>query len=187
MASLAGLVLAGAMSTAIAGTAVVASRSSHPISTFLTWQRSCATSTPMPTSTPAHCPARAPSEDWNPSSTWPACRSAQGTDDGRQRLFTLYEAVSMGTAAQLDDVALPARFFATPEDRHEVRAWLWRVLLADGTRTFTTKGRCDEALAHIKQHRGIGKRMLDGRQVSDQLATGLRTSDRTIRESLTRT
>lgn len=88
------------------------------------------------------------------------------TDDGRQHLLTLYEAVSTGTAARFDDVALPAHLCATPEDRHEVRAWLWRVLLADGTRTFTSKGRWDEALAHIKQHRGIGKRMLDGRQVA---------------------
>jgi hypothetical protein len=88
------------------------------------------------------------------------------TDDGRQRLLTLYEAVSTGTAAQFDDVALPAHLTATLEDRHEVRAWLWAVLLADGTRTLTTKGRWDEALAHIKEHRGVGKRMLDGRQVA---------------------
>ncbi|QKV95935.1 hypothetical protein HUT19_32810 [Streptomyces sp. NA02950] len=88
------------------------------------------------------------------------------TDDGRQRLLTLYEAVSTGTAAQFDTVALPAHLTATPEDRNQVRAWLWAVLLADGTRTLTTKGRWDEALAHIKEHRGVGNRMLDGRQVA---------------------
>lgn len=47
-----------------------------------------------------------------------------------------------------------------------VRAWLWRVLLADGTRTLTTEGRWAEALTHIEAHRGVGKRMLDGRQVA---------------------
>ncbi len=50
--------------------------------------------------------------------------------------------------------------------RHEVRAWLWRVLLADGTRTLTTEGRWAEAKAHIEAHHGVGKRMLDGRQVA---------------------
>jgi hypothetical protein len=87
-------------------------------------------------------------------------------DDGRQRLLALYEAVGQGTAAQFEDVAVPADLTATAEDRREVRAWLWRVLLADGTRTLTTKGRWTEALAHIEVHRGVGKRMLDGRQVA---------------------
>lgn len=87
-------------------------------------------------------------------------------DEGRQRLLALYEAVSEGTAARFEDVAIPAELTATPDGRHEVRAWLWRVLLADGTRTLTTQGRWDEALSHIKAHRGVGKRMLDGRQVA---------------------
>ncbi|CAL9312700.1 hypothetical protein [Streptomyces sp. SudanB182_2057] len=86
--------------------------------------------------------------------------------DGRQRLLALYEAVSEGTAARFEDVAVSAELTASPEDRHEVRAWLWRVLLADGTRTLTTEGRWREALAHIEEHRGVGKRMLDGRQVA---------------------
>ncbi|MGY1434596.1 hypothetical protein [Streptomyces reniochalinae] len=51
-------------------------------------------------------------------------------------------------------------------DRLEVRGWLWRVLLADGTRTLTSAGRWSEAEAHIERHRGVGKRMLDGRQVA---------------------
>ncbi|QHC26382.1 hypothetical protein [Streptomyces sp. GS7] len=87
-------------------------------------------------------------------------------DDGRRHLLNLYEAVSTGTAAQFGDIALPAHLTATPDDRHEVRAWLWTVLLADGTRTLTSKGRWDEALTHIEEHRGVGKRMLDGRQVA---------------------
>ncbi|MFD4522753.1 hypothetical protein ACFWP7_02195 [Streptomyces sp. NPDC058470] len=87
-------------------------------------------------------------------------------DDGRQRLLDLYEAVEAGTAARFDGVAVPADLTATDEDGHEVRAWLWRVLLADGTRTLTTEGRWAEAKAHIEAHRGVGKRMLDGRQVA---------------------
>ncbi|WP_433919878.1 hypothetical protein OIE50_39955 [Streptomyces canus] len=88
------------------------------------------------------------------------------TDEGRQHLLDLYKAVEAGTAARFEGVAVPADLTATDEDRHEVRAWLWRVLLADGTRTLTTKGRWAEAKAHIEVHHGIGKRMLDGRQVA---------------------
>ncbi|MFC9029177.1 hypothetical protein [Streptomyces arboris] len=87
-------------------------------------------------------------------------------DEGRQRLLNLYRAVETGTAARFEDVAVPANLTARDDDRQEVRAWLWRVLLADGTRTLTTEGRWAEALAHIETHHGIGKRMLDGRQVA---------------------
>ncbi|MFD4557808.1 hypothetical protein ACFWP5_26380 [Streptomyces sp. NPDC058469] len=87
-------------------------------------------------------------------------------DDGRQRLLDLYEAVGAGAAARFEGIAVPADLTATDEDRQEVRAWLWRVLLADGTRTLTTEGRWAEALTHIEAHRGVGKRMLDGRQVA---------------------
>jgi hypothetical protein len=87
-------------------------------------------------------------------------------DDGRQRLLDLYAAVEAGAAARFEDVAVPANLTATDEDRQEVRAWLWRVLLADGTRTLTIEGRWAEALTHLEAHRGVGKRMLDGRQVA---------------------
>ncbi|MGZ3113522.1 hypothetical protein [Streptomyces sp. H62] len=86
------------------------------------------------------------------------------TDEGRQRLLDLYAAVEAGAGAQFDGVAVPSDLTATDEDRQEVRAWLWRVLLADGTRTLTTAGRWTEAEEHLKAHRGIGSRMLDGRQ-----------------------
>lgn len=87
-------------------------------------------------------------------------------DEGRQRLLNLYEAVEAGAAARFEGIAVPADLTATDEDRQEVRTWLWRVLLADGTRTLTAEGRWAEALTHIEAHRGVGKRMLDGRQVA---------------------
>ncbi|GAA1540596.1 hypothetical protein GCM10009730_57150 [Streptomyces albidochromogenes] len=87
-------------------------------------------------------------------------------DEGRQCLQSLYEAVEQGVAARFGDVVVPADLTVSDEDRHEVLAWLWRVLLADGTRTLTTVGRWTEALAHIEKHRGLGRRMLDGRQVA---------------------
>ncbi|MFJ4868519.1 hypothetical protein [Streptomyces sp. NPDC088757] len=87
-------------------------------------------------------------------------------DDGRRRLTDLYEAVGTGSAIRFEDITVPAGLTATSEDREEVRAWLWRVLLADGTRALTTLGRWDAALAHLTKYRGIGQRMLDGRQVA---------------------
>jgi hypothetical protein len=87
-------------------------------------------------------------------------------DDARQRLLDLYKAVGASGPATIDGITVPADLTRTAADRKEVRAWLWRVLLADGTRTLTTTGRWAEALAHIQQHQGVGTRMLDGRQVA---------------------
>jgi hypothetical protein len=50
--------------------------------------------------------------------------------------------------------------------RQELTKFLWTVLLADGTRALTRSGRWDEALRHLEQNKGIGQRMLDGRQVA---------------------
>ncbi|MEU5075972.1 hypothetical protein AB0G76_31085 [Streptomyces asoensis] len=97
---------------------------------------------------------------------------AGNTEDGRHRLLTLYKAISDGTDAQFEDIHIPAELTTSDTDRHEVRAWLWRVVLADGTRTLTTAGRFDEALTHIETHHGIGQRMLDGRQVAVIAALG---------------
>ncbi|MFJ9907898.1 hypothetical protein ACIRVK_34330 [Streptomyces sp. NPDC101152] len=95
-------------------------------------------------------------------------------DDGRQRLLTLFDAVNTESPAQVEEIAIPADLTANAEDRQEVRTWLWRVLLADGTRALTAAGRWTEALAHVEAHRGVGQRMFDGRQVAvlAALATG---------------
>ncbi|WP_097899965.1 hypothetical protein [Streptomyces sp. b94] len=87
-------------------------------------------------------------------------------DAGRQRLLDLYAAVETGTAARFEGVVIPADLATTDKDRRQVVAWLWRVLLADGTRALTIQGRWSDALAHMKAHRGVGRRMLDGRQVA---------------------
>ncbi|WP_328876805.1 hypothetical protein [Streptomyces sp. NBC_00299] len=87
-------------------------------------------------------------------------------DEGRQLLLTLFDAVSTESPTHVEDISVPAGLTATAEDRHEVRAWLWSVLLADGTRALTSAGRWAEALAHAEMHHGVGQRMLDGRQVA---------------------
>ncbi|MEU0857390.1 hypothetical protein ABZ352_18400 [Streptomyces griseofuscus] len=102
---------------------------------------------------------------------------AGAVDDGRHRLLRLYEAVTNGTSAQFEGVHVPADLTLGDADRHEVRAWLWRVILADGTRTLTMAGRWAEALTHIEEHRGVGQRMLDGRQVAVLATLGRSPAD----------
>lgn len=87
-------------------------------------------------------------------------------DVGRRGLMSLFEAITNESPAHVESITVPADLVATAEERKEVRTWLWTVLLADGTRSLTTQGRWDEALAYIEQHRGVGTRMLDGRQVA---------------------
>ncbi|MFI1761912.1 hypothetical protein ACH41H_07640 [Streptomyces sp. NPDC020800] len=50
-------------------------------------------------------------------------------------------------------------------DHQQVCQWLWAVLLGDGTRALVAAGQWDRARAHSEQHRGVGQRLLDGRQV----------------------
>ncbi|MFI5670339.1 hypothetical protein [Streptomyces sp. NPDC051704] len=87
-------------------------------------------------------------------------------DEGRNRLLRLFDAVTNGTADRFDDAHIPADLVQSDGHRQEVRAWLWRVLLADGSRTLTGSGLWAEALAHTREHQGIGKRMFDGRQIA---------------------
>ncbi|MDX3241729.1 hypothetical protein [Streptomyces sp. ME18-1-4] len=87
-------------------------------------------------------------------------------DEGRQHLLTLFDAVSTESPAQVEEIVIPADLTANAEERQKIRAWLWRVLLADGARALTAAGRWSEALAHVEAHRGVGQRMFDGRQVA---------------------
>ncbi|MEV0188375.1 hypothetical protein AB0I39_07565 [Kitasatospora purpeofusca] len=85
---------------------------------------------------------------------------------GHQLLLDLDRSVTTSTATVLDGITVPAELTETDQQRADVRAWLWRVVIADGTRALTTAGRWSEALRHIEEHRGIGRRILDGRQVA---------------------
>ncbi|MGW0702999.1 hypothetical protein ACWD0A_27535 [Streptomyces sp. NPDC002867] len=98
-------------------------------------------------------------------------------DDAFQYLETLFDAVTTGSDVQVEDIAIPADLVAA-DDRQEVRAWLWSVILTDGTRALTAAGRWTEALAHVEAHRGIGQRMLDGRQVAVLAALAAGDPDR---------
>ncbi|WP_374778612.1 hypothetical protein OG756_41990 (plasmid) [Streptomyces sp. NBC_01310] len=92
-------------------------------------------------------------------------RAHQG-DTGLGLLLGLFNAISSSTALGFAGMIVPANLIKDTIGRKEVRAWLWRVLLADGSRALTAAGRWKDALDHVQEHHGIGARMLDGRQIA---------------------
>lgn len=91
---------------------------------------------------------------------------AGAPDETRAALSNLTTAIRTRAHATVHEVSIPAALLAAEDSTRHVLSWLWRVTLADGTRTFTIQGRWQEALDHVRKHRGIGDRMLDGRQVA---------------------
>ncbi|RSM80871.1 hypothetical protein DMH04_28540 [Kibdelosporangium aridum] len=87
-----------------------------------------------------------------------------------ERAFTLMEnlftAVSSRADATVDGIQIPADLTDSAETHQHIRSWLWAVLLATGGRALATAGRWAEARARLDQYKGIGRRMLDGRQVA---------------------
>jgi hypothetical protein len=82
-------------------------------------------------------------------------------------LDSIYQAVRSEATVVIGDRRVSFRgFTASAEDHRTLCQWLWTVVLADGTRALAAAGRWSEALAHAEQHRGVGERLLDGRQVA---------------------
>jgi hypothetical protein len=51
------------------------------------------------------------------------------------------------------------------EEYRALRRWVWGVYLSEGTRALVRLGRWKDAVAHAEQNKGIGRHLLDGRQV----------------------
>lgn len=80
---------------------------------------------------------------------------------------SIFDAISVSALVIVDGRSVDfGRFAMQVESLPEVRRFLWTVLLADGTRALAKAGRWDEALRHVERYKGIGRRMLDGRQVA---------------------
>jgi hypothetical protein len=79
---------------------------------------------------------------------------------------TLFTAVSSRADADVDGIEIPADLTDSVETHKQIRSWLWAVLLATGARAPATAGRWTEARARLDGYKGIGRRMLDGRQVA---------------------
>ncbi|MCX5206719.1 hypothetical protein OG897_35610 [Streptomyces sp. NBC_00237] len=92
-------------------------------------------------------------------------RDGQGLK-GYQLLTGLYEAVRNRQIATIASRSVSFEALTATADEHrQVCEWLWTVLLGDGTRALVKDRLWSEARAHATECRGIGKRLLDGRQV----------------------
>ncbi|WP_181871594.1 hypothetical protein [Sphaerisporangium album] len=82
-------------------------------------------------------------------------------------LGTLYQAITFRSDTVIDGIPVPAAtLIASEQDHHELRQWLWTVHVADSARALVAAGHWQDAHAHLRRNRGIGQRMLDGRQVA---------------------
>lgn len=82
-------------------------------------------------------------------------------------LETLFHAVDTRTDVTIDGLTIPAaRLTSTPDTYATARSWLWTVLLGTGAHALATAGRWDEARDRLNRYKGIGARMLDGRQIA---------------------
>jgi hypothetical protein len=113
-------------------------------------------------------------------------RLRAGDGSGAHRLLTdLTHAVRNKAEASIDGRTLAFQdLTATPEDHQAVCQWLWTVLLGDGTRALIAAHQWGQAREHVIQHKGVGRRLLDGRQVvivshclNDDTAAAQRTLD----------
>lgn len=87
-----------------------------------------------------------------------------------QRAFdlidTLYTAVSTNTSTTIDGLDIPADLTQSADAHRETCRWLWAVYLATAARALATADRWHDAYTHLRAHKGIGHRMLDGRQIA---------------------
>lgn len=95
-------------------------------------------------------------------------RARDGNGTAAHHLIeTLFRAVRHRTDANLDGtIADLSDLTRTPDDHRAIVRWLWTVLLADGTRAMAQAGRWGQALQHVQDHHGIGRSLLDGRQIA---------------------
>ncbi|MFF0700148.1 hypothetical protein ACFYVC_07575 [Streptomyces tendae] len=94
-------------------------------------------------------------------------RIRDGDGTGAYHLLdSLNRAVRSKSEAVIDGRAMSfQRLTKSASDHQQVCQWLWTVLLGDGTRALVAAGEWNRARAHSRQHRGIGQRLFDGRQV----------------------
>lgn len=82
-------------------------------------------------------------------------------------LETLHQAITTQQPIAIDGVHIPADdLTANPDIHRDLRQWTWAALLANGARALALAGRWDEARHRLEAHKGIGRRMLDGRQIA---------------------
>lgn len=79
----------------------------------------------------------------------------------------LHHAISTRTNAHLAGRVIDlGGFFTDAQTRNDQLRFVWAVVLADGTRALTRAGHWHTALDQLHRYRGVGYRMLDGRQTA---------------------
>ncbi|WP_125618150.1 hypothetical protein [Actinomadura sp. WAC 06369] len=105
----------------------------------------------------------------------------------RNNLEGLFRAVRDSDTVVIDGQEVPlADVTGSHDERHDLNQWLWSVVLADGIRALTGAGRWDDAVAHAERLRGVGRRLLDGRQaaiIAHVLAGEPETASRMLEQS----
>jgi hypothetical protein len=88
-------------------------------------------------------------------------------DDADAMLEALHHAALHRAPADIDGMRVSFGTLARTADGHrEARTLTWTALLADGTRALAQAGHWKEAAERAAAHRGIGARLLDGRQAA---------------------
>jgi hypothetical protein len=88
-------------------------------------------------------------------------------DDANAMLEALHQAALHLTPADIDRMHVNfGALTRTADGYREARTLTWTALLADGTRALAQARRWKEAAERAAAHRGIGTRLLDGRQAA---------------------
>jgi hypothetical protein len=106
-------------------------------------------------------------------------REGQG-ERAFELMDTLFTAVSSRAYAVVDGVEIPTDLTKSEQAHQEVRRWLWAVLLATGARALAVAGHWADACTRLREYKGIGRRMLDGRQVEVIAAAVSGDTDRAL-------
>ena len=81
-------------------------------------------------------------------------------------LERLYRAAQQRGTAHIHGYAVDLQgFMAEPSDHRKICEELWMALLVDGARALARIGRWTQAAQAMAAHRGVGTRLLDGRQI----------------------
>jgi hypothetical protein len=86
--------------------------------------------------------------------------------------YTMLEHLHQAARRRTDTINIDGRPIAlstltnTPDAHKTVCTLIWAALLADGTRALALAGRWREAADRAAEHRGVGDRLLDGRQAA---------------------
>lgn len=82
-------------------------------------------------------------------------------------LEAMYQAVTRRCDLTVGDHTLPtAGLVGEPQDRRQLREWVWLQLIGEGVRALALADRWKDAAEHARTHNGIGVHLMEGRQAA---------------------